>query len=159
MIQFLELPTGWEQCKVASGSYCYILAGPEIEALLLLKYGRQKLCLKVFETPDINDIEHLEIEPIIEKARIQNIFALFGIAPVVYRIVFLSIRRVALVVEYETGAGEPDPYLAHTLVKKFNLRSRNVTSAESNVEKFDFLTTVNWVGDKYVDFGGWYFGQ
>ena len=158
MIKFLELPKGWEQCRVASGSYCYILAGPEIEALLLLEYGRQKLCLKVFDTPDADDIEQLDIDHIIEGARIQNLFALFGIAPVVYRIVFLSNRRVGLVVEYETGAGEPDPYLAHTLVKKFDIRSRNVTTVESGVEKFDFLAPINWVGCKFVDFGGWYFG-
>ena len=158
MIEFLDLPDGWEQYKVASGSYCYVLAGDKIEQLLQETYKRAGLCLKVFDRPNADDIEHLDIEHIIEEARVQNTFSLFGIAPVVYRIVILSIRRVALVVENEQGTDNPDMYLAHLLVKKFNLRSRNITTEKAQIEKFDFLTPANWAGDKFVDFGGWYFG-
>ena len=159
MIKFLQLPDDWEDYKVASGSTCYVLAGGKIETFLFDKFRRTGLCIKVYEHPGKSDIEKLDLSSIITEARIQNIFALFGIAPIVYRLVILSNRRIGLVVEYATNEGEPDIYLVGDLIRKFRLQSSNPISVDDDTKKFDFITGLNWVGDKLIDFGGWHFEQ
>ena len=159
MIKLLTLPDELLQHKLdVPGSYCYILAGSQVETFLFEHYKRRGLCLKVFEKSNWGSTELLDFRPVIEAARIQNIFALFGLAPIVYRVVILArIQRLAQVTEFSTDTGEPDPHLAQRLVKEFKLRSINKTQAGQ--EKWDFFVPGNWVGGHFVDFGGWYFGE
>ena len=151
-----DQPATWVEGRGA-GSSCHIAHGPEIEAILKEEFGRAGLCLKIFHPlgPEENP-EFFEWtgSPIIEAARVQNLFALHDLAPMVYRIVFLNTCCLAQVVEYATGEGKADAHAVQMLIEKYSIGTHNVRDGK---EIFDYRFPCNWVGKWLVDFGGWYF--
>lgn len=151
-----DLPTKWTQGSGA-GSSCCIAGGSEIEAILKKEFGREGLCLKVFRPLALEeDPENFEWtgSPIIEASRVQNLFALHDLAPMVYRIILLNSQRLAQVTEYATGEGKPDAHAVQMLIEKYHIGTHNMRDGQ---EIYDYRFPCNWIGKWLVDFGGWYF--
>ena len=159
MIRVLDIPGELlKDSTVARGSYTSIAHSEEIERLLEKEFGRTGLCLKIYN-PRYIEMDDWKTCKAIEEARIQNLFALFGLAPMVYRVVLLkkgSVTRVfAQVTEYAQGNGEPDYFTVTKLIEMYHLQT--VHRDPSGNVKYDFTAGSNWIGEQFVDFGGWYF--
>jgi len=162
MIHILEIPEKQllEDSVKATGSYSSILYNPGIDTFLKDKFGRAGLCLKIYNDRYTEGMASPDSR-IIEETRIQNIFALYDLAPMVYRIVFIRYGEaqsvyLAQVTEYENNREQPDYYAMSKIIEEYKICTIN--KGPSGKFKYDFTVGCNWVGDKFVDFGGWYFG-
>lgn len=139
-------------------SYCFVVYNESVEALLKEIYGRGQLCLKVFKRP----LGKQRPEgfgwgqvPFPETARVQNLFAWYGLAPRVIDLVMVE-GRVAQVVEFVSGEwkskfAELEGLAGLTTVAtRYGIKAKKVN--------WD-LNERNWVGGKFVDFSGLCFGD
>jgi len=139
-------------------SCCFVAYSPEIEAVLLARYGRQGLCLKVFP-PDkqrkvdtngqprefwrFENVEWTKVS-LAEASEVQNLFALHGIAPRAYDIVWVNGEQAAQVTDFLTDNGrDRQDELWRRLVDQYVIETmRNLDVGERN-----------WIGGKMFDYG------
>lgn len=142
----------------SEASYCFVAYSPEIEAVLGALYGRQGLCLKVFppekqrkvdkqgRSRDVGRLENVEWTkvPLAEASEVQNLFALYGVAPRVYDIVWINGMQAAQVTDWLTDNGrDRQDQLWRELVDQYVIETmRNLDMGEGN-----------WLGDKMFDYG------
>lgn len=161
-------------------SYCFVVYNEMVEALLKEIYGRGGLCLKVFKRP----LGEQRPEgfgwgqvPFPETARVQNLFAWYGLAPRVIDLVMVE-GRVAQVVEFVSGEWESkfaeleaveglttvaEATRLHNIIRATNLEG--LAGLKTVAERYRIkakkvnwdLNERNWVGGKFVDFSGLYF--
>ena len=139
-------------------SYCFVAYSPEIEAVLLARYGRTGLCLKAFppekqrkvdkrgvarEYRRLENVEWTKV-PLAEASEVQNLFALHGIAPRVYDIVWVNEHQAAQVTDWLTDNGrDRQDDLWRRLVSEYVIETmRNLDVGERN-----------WIGDRMFDYG------
>jgi len=135
-------------------SFCFVANSPQLEKGLKTLYGRDGLCLKVFQElgegapPDPEQFFWVRV-PLSETTRVQNLYALYGLAPRVYDIVLINKRRLAQVTDYVLPRGEPDIAQFFKIADHFHIRT---------VTNWD-IGERNWRGRQFVDFSGLYFGD
>ncbi len=147
------------------GKDCYIANSEALERLLYRRFARHGLCLKVFRslTKSERDGENLSSVTwggarLSVATQVQNLFALYGIAPRVYSLAIINGSRIAQVTQYATGEGQPNYAEARRLIKRYRLGIKgklkeDATKAAIRYTRFPF----KWVGGLYVDFGRYYF--
>ena len=123
-------------------------------------YHRDNLALKIFyKHPVLENMEMYELfwggeaKKIIDCSVIQNILAFGGFAPRAYSLVFLTdgdFKYVAQIVEFVEGEkmGETELIARVEAINQF--------ASEHNIF-IENITEINFVGDKFVDFGRSYF--
>lgn len=132
------------------GGVCtYILYSSALERILYDRFGRHHLCLKVFKH-DATDITSFTWHPkrrklLTDCTRVQNLFALRGLAPRVYDIVLVNDRNWAQVTDYVGDAEPIAPSLREADVRREFFVSANIDGNEGN-----------WVNGYMVDFGGYW---
>ncbi len=146
------------------GQDCYIANSEALERLLYRRFARYGLCLKVFRelTKSERDGELSSVTwggaRLSVATQVQNLFALYGIAPRVYSLAIINGKRIAQVTQYAEGDGQPNYAAARKIIKKYRLGIKGKT--RSNPTKAAILYTrlsFKWVGGLYVDFGRYYF--
>ncbi len=129
--------------------------GKFIKESLSELYHRDNLALKIFYNQEyLLSTEMYECfweRGIIETSRIQNILAYYGIAPRVYDLVFLVVGNKKLIAQVTDFISGETPRDLEPLRQKISEISVKHDVFEENVRE------VNFVGDKFVDFGRWYF--
>jgi len=127
------------------GVFTFIARGPEIEALLRERYGRDGLCLKVFKQKRKGSAWDYTWSDkgvnLMQSTMAQNAVARYGLAPRVFDIVDLPDGRIAQVTEYVVDDGVFDKALARRAWKEQGLRA---ITTDPNPH--------NYVGGKMVDF-------
>lgn len=135
-----------------TSSYCYIVRTSEVRKKLLEVYGRSGLCLKIMKDPLGKHTRftfgwgkvHLGRASII-----QNIFARCGIAPRVYDLIEVN-GHAAQVTEFaKKNGGSPNIGKLKILMEEHGILSRKSLDVGNR----------NWVGNKFVDFSGFYFAD
>ncbi len=132
------------------GSCTYILYSSELETLLHERFGRHNLCLKVFKA-SVSDLSTFPWHPkkdhlLTSCAKVQNLFALRGLAPFVYDIVLLNETSWAQVTDYVGGNTRPPTVETGSAVAKAVLKEFYITT------EWD-MNEDNWVNGWFVDFG------
>ncbi|HUV67125.1 MAG TPA: class I SAM-dependent methyltransferase [Sedimentisphaerales bacterium] len=143
--------------KVHEGQNCYIAHNESLASALQTRYARPNLCLKIFRK--MTEDELLEPEQfkwagnrLIEATKIQNLFALAGLAPRVYGLVLLNGERLAQVTDYVTGEGTPDKKGAARMAGTWDITAYELEKSEQDIAHY-LARDSKWVGDKLVDFG------
>jgi len=144
--------------KVWAGNTSHIYASKGLALALREIFGRDNLCLKVNVKHPIKDKSELTSRywgRFYNSAIINNIFAMYGIAPRVYGWVTLNGSSIALVVEHlkkgQTRNGSRARRELIFPVKKI-LRDYPITSASPHGQ-FDWRTK-NFLSGHYVDYSG-----
>jgi hypothetical protein len=144
------------------GSSAYILHSDQIREWLLDQFWARGLCIKVFPRC-LRPEDEWEFVPLLETARVQNLFAAEGWAPWVHAVGQLPSGVVAEVVDWaEVIDGQPpDP---ETLAPFWELVDRHGIGTRSRrwpggPLKWDFLHPMSgghWSGRWLLDWGGKY---
>lgn len=130
-------------------SYCHIAHNSELEAILKEQYGRSGLCLKIFPAKwDKPEDVTWGMVSLRGCTIIQNLFAMHDLAPRIYDLVWINSEQIAQVTNFLKDNGhEPDERKLLALVKDYGIEYlKHVDTAPRN-----------WVGNRYVDFGGMFF--
>lgn len=137
------------------GKNCFLAHTAYLETSLLYKYKRKGLCLKVFTGRVPKDPSRFLWggAPLVETTKVQNIFAWYGLAPRVYDVVLLPTGQLAQVTDWATGKGKPDMHKARKLIDSYRIEAVRKDAKEYVSIPF------KWVGDKFVDFGRFQFGD
>lgn len=131
----------------AVSSYCFVAYGDEIEEILCRRYGREGLCLKVFpaDWDRLEDVTWGRV-PLEETVVIQNLFALHGIAPRVYDVLWLNGKQAAQVTRFlKPESLDRDVGRFQELMAEYGIEY---------VKNYDVLGKHNWIAGKMVDFSG-----
>jgi hypothetical protein len=144
--------------RIHAGSFASVAHNPKLERLLFKHYRREGLCLKIFPKLKGTDPDALlwTGQPLVECGKVQNLFALHNLAPLVLDTVLLNGLHVAQVTEYAEGKGAPDLPLMRALIDQNAIRCEN---RHNGAEQWDLEFDANWRGGWFVDFGGWSFGD
>lgn len=144
--------------RIHAGSFASLAHNAKLGRLLAKRYGREGLCLKIFPKLKGSDAETFMWtgQPITECGKVQNLFALHNLAPLVLDTVLLNGLHVAQVTEYAPGNGAPDLPLMRALIEQNTIRCGNIVNG---AEQWDLEFDANWCGGWFVDFGGWSFGD
>lgn len=134
--------------KKEHGVFSYIVHNPDLTQELKRLYCRDGLCLKVFKKPatTLDEFKWGKENLLVDCTKIQNLFAMEGIAPRVYDIVQVS-NRFAQVTDYVVGDGEWEPQKATELQYRYHLNTR-----------WD-MNKRNHIGKMWVDFQPWSFND
>lgn len=129
--------------KDRNGVFSYIAFSLEIAELLMDKYGKAMLCLKVFKKPaDVLLDEYTWGDRnLVMSTKIQNIFAWHGFSPRVYDIVRLPTNQYAQVTDYLTGEFGGNIYDYKGVMASYGIRAT-----------WD-MNKKNWIDGQLVDFG------
>lgn len=144
--------------RIHAGSFASVAHNPKLGRLLFKHYRREGLCLKIFPKLKGGAPEAMlwTGRPVAECGKVQNLFALHNLAPLVLDTVLLNGIHVAQVTEYAEGKGAPDLPLMRALIEQNTIRCENRHNGE---EQWDLEFDANWCGGWFVDFGGWSFGD
>lgn len=137
------------------GQNAYIAKSPDLEAVLQEVFKRPRLCLKLFKKlPPETTPEQFEWSgtTLIEATKVQNLFAMHGLARRVYAIVMVNGERLAQVTRYADGKGDPDVNLAKKLARKYRIGAKRRRDVGGYIER-----QTKWIGRHMIDFGGFYF--
>jgi hypothetical protein len=144
--------------RIHAGSFASVAYSQGLDTYLAKRYGRPGLCLKIF--PKLKggapDAFLWTGKPVAECTRVQNLFALHNLAPLVLDTVLLNGLHVAQVTEYADSKGAPDLPLMRALIEQNTIRCEN---RHNDREQWDLEFDANWRGGWFVDFGGWSFGD
>ena len=142
--------------RVHAGSFASLARNDGLETLLYERYARRGLCLKIFPKLKGADPEAFLWAGVLvaDCGRVQNLFALHNLAPLVLDTVLLNGLHVAQVTEYATGEGAADVPLMRAVIAQNNIRCRN---RHNGAEQWDLEFDANWRGRWFIDFGGWWF--
>lgn len=151
-----------EATLFGNGTSTWVLYGDELSDRLYRLFGAKGLCLKTFFYTAAHPLDTLwEGVPVWETAVVQNLFAENGLAPRVYGFVYTQQGLLAEAVEFADG----EKGLAEELLEKFlditetyGIRSR-CRAKPGGALKWDAFhghAASNWLGGKFVDFGGKY---
>jgi len=89
---------------------------------------------------------------LIEATKVQNLFAIHGLARRVYALLLVNGERLAQVTEYADGKGDPDVNLAKKLARKYRIGAKRRRNVGAYIER-----QAKWIGRHMIDFGGLYF--
>lgn len=134
-------------------SYCFIARSEKLQEFLAGEFGREGLCLKVFNRELELPYEGIEDfvwgrANLVEATKIQNLFALHGLSPRVYELVFLNGGRPGQVTDYLSGReGEWHAHKVRELSERYGVGTK----------KWQDFGPRNWVGGKFVDFSEFFF--
>ena len=150
----IELSARELRGRRANGRTAFVLWGPLIQEQLLRDYGREGLCLKVWKRQLVGSLEEAYWGHggsggglIVECAQIQNIAAMYDLAPRVYDVVRVQFNgevHAGQVVEY---ASEKKPAKGAPLPTLDPLREKLTL----NTWDGDFRR-ANWRGGRLIDF-------
>jgi len=143
------------------GNNTWIANTQTIRGILEGEYGRPKLCLKVFDKLEENqEPETFEWSgvPLIGATKVQNVFAMRGLAPRVYGIVLLNNERLAQVTDFAVEEGTPNIKQAARVAKKFGISAYQLTKSERDMAHY-IARSGKWRGKWLVDFGRFYFAN
>jgi len=159
----LSSAKGWATRNGWQGQNAWVAKTTTIMNLLYQKYGRRNLCLKVFRP--LNEMERENTGAFCwsgvtlhEATRVQNLFAMRGLAPRVYGIVLLNDRQLAQVTDFANGKGKPDKERAAQVAEKFHISAFDLQSSERDIAQY-LARHPKWVGRWLVDFGRLYFAK
>ena len=139
------------------GQEAWVARTRTVRDLLRNTFLRDDLCLKVFAAPGADQKEQLWGGTTIGDAtRIQNLFAIHGLAPRVFGVGTLNEEFPVQVVEYAKGAGKPDISRAEKVAAKYHISVRDLLHSE-RTRKAYLARPEKWVGGKLVDFGRFFF--
>ena len=131
------------------GSCSYILYSDELCNLLHRRFGRHNLCLKVFKSEATDITSHTwhprKSQLLLDCTKIQNLFALRGLAPFVYDIALVNDHNWAQVTDYVRGVPPPTSSASYVDVRK-----------EFSITVNWDMNEKNWVDGWLVDFGSFY---
>jgi len=124
-----------------------------LEALFL----RPGLCLKVFAPREDWDVGHPGSylwagTPLGVATRIQNLFALHGLAPRVYGLATVNGGYAAQIVDYALDVGKADPGKAEKVAERYHIGIRDLVHSEATCKAY-LARPEEWVGGQLVDFG------
>lgn len=141
-----------------AGSFASVAHNDGLGALLRKRYGRDGLCLKIF--PKLKGTMPDELQwggvTVYECSRVQNLFALHNLAPMVVDLVVVNGMHLAQVTEWADGEGAPDFPVLRSLIHTHNIRC---TKQTKDRDEFDIDCDANWRGRWMVDWCGCYFGD
>lgn len=140
------------ETKKAQGRFVWIVYNKHLDKRLKKLYGRSGLCLKVLREEESNIWEVTKLNDV---TRLQNIAAFYGLAPRVYDVVKVG-NHLAQVTDFLQSPNEPSLEAISRLigfVNKFDIGTKKL-SRPRGVRKYDIAAAKNWVGDKFVDWGG-----
>ncbi len=140
--------------KRDKGQNCYIAKNPALARVLEQEFGRLNLCLKVFKKLAPNQSPESfrwSGVTLIEATKVQNLFAMHGLARRVYAIVLVNGERLAQVTRYADGKGGPDVKLAKKLARKYRIGAKRRCNVGAYIER-----QAKWIGRHMIDFGGFY---
>jgi len=147
------------------GKDCYIAHNPELTEVLKEQFGREGLCLKIFHPLAARQKTHPEgfkwgRTLLTETAKVQNHFAIRGLAPRVYAVVLLHDQsegdRLAEVTDYAVGDGKPDVDKAKRIAKKYEIGLAGYEDKLAKAQDY-FDYDFKWVGKWFVDWGRFHF--
>lgn len=151
----LALPPGAvEAAGTRAGRFCGIYCGEAVEHALRSIYGRDGLCLKV-----LRECETWEGQSLEDVTRVQNIGAIYGVAPRVYDVVRLADGRPAQVTDWARIGGEPSLEALNRFVQVLLRQGIKTTKRihPGGLPKWDIVISVcNWSYDLFLDWGGYY---
>jgi len=142
------------------GLDCFLAHSDELEEVLLEKYARPRLCLKVFKPLGPRQIK----DPgafkwggalLTDCTKVQNILAMYRLSPWVYDVVLLNDERLAQVCDYADGGGQPEIKQAQKIVKKYRLGCAGYKDKGAAALRYVAME-FKWVGNKFVDLGRFY---
>jgi hypothetical protein len=145
-----------KQNTIAMGRFIKIVYGPAIDRLLERQYGRSGLCFKVLRQKVAED-KVWEVTSFEDVAKLQNLGAIHGIAPRIYDIVNVN-GRLAQVTDYLQSSEEPSLDAIGRLIgflKGLDVGTKKLTGPGGK-PKYDLAAAKNWIGNKFVDWGGYY---
>lgn len=128
-----------------------------LEALLL----RPGLCLKVFAPREDWDTGHPGSylwagTPLGVATRIQNMFALHGLAPRVYGLATVNGEYAAQIVDYAQDVGKADVSKAEKVAERYHIGIKDLEHSEATRKAY-LARPEKWVGSQLVDFGRFMF--
>ena len=137
-----------------SGRFCDVYYDEQVEEALRASYGRDHLCLKV-----LREFDTWEGQSIRAVTIVQNIGAIYGVAPRIYDVVQLADGRMAQITDYTRMPGEPAPRDVRRLVEMImdlNIGTTKLVRIDGRY-KWDIVSgVVNWSAEKFLDWGGYY---
>ena len=137
------------------GNESWIAQSIAITATLARLYGRKGLCLKVFPKADLDNPQWGGVR-LNESTKVQNMFAIHGVAPRVYGIAVVNDAHVAQVTDYVKPQGEADITKAVKVARKFQITAKDLRQSEPNIGAY-VARSPKWRGKWLVDFGRMYF--
>jgi hypothetical protein len=159
MIDPLTVPGALLERVNHGGSFASVAHNAGLEALLRKRYGRDGLCLKIFPKLKGMDPEALEWGgiPVRECSRVQNLFALHNLAPLVVDLALVNGLHLAQATEWACDhGGAPDLPLLHSLIDRTRVRC---TKQQKDRDEFDLDYDANWCGGWMIDWCGTYFAD
>ena len=137
------------------GQEAWIGQSIAITATLARLYGRKGLCLKVFEQADLENPQWGGVR-MAEATKVQNMFAIHGVAPRVYGIAVVNDTHAAQVTNYVKTGGEADFAKATKIARKFGITAKDLHNSEATIGAY-VSRSPKWRGKWLVDFGRMYF--
>lgn len=125
-----------------------------ISNLLHTMYGRWGLCLKVFPEGQSN----WSGVPLTEATKVQNLFAMRGLAPRVYAILSVNEKYLAQVTDFVYDLGRPDKKKAARIAEKFHISAFELEKSEKDIGHY-LSRDPKWLGSQLVDFGRLFFAK
>ena len=138
------------------GRFCRMIKNDALQAHLQAHYGRPGLCLKVNKQ---SDDEAWEWSNPYELAMLQNIGAIHGVAPRVYDVFELRKGQQAMVMDWARDQVYPSFEGVLRLLKlidRYYIGTHKVAHTHNRKPKWDIVPSVNWAGDWFLDWGGFY---
>ncbi len=153
MITRLQIPEEYLRVS-AHGKEAEFVRTPEVAAVLKDHYGRDGLCLKMFNRRDAT-WGGVFIE---DATKVQNVFSWYGLAPRVYGVAQLNPRETALgcyaqFVDFADGTGKPRIAKAQQIAAKYKLAVK-----DGDINK-QLAESHRWIGGQIVDFGRFHFAD
>ena len=137
------------------GSCTRMIHNEALSELLAHRYGRDGLCLKALREPG----NMWEGTLLYDVSRVQNIGAIYGVAPRVYDIVSMPDGALAQVTDWSPVNGEPSPAAIEQLmriIRECEIGTKKIVNVNGE-PKWDIVTSIcNWAGDLFLDWGGYY---
>ena len=139
------------------GKEAWIARSLPITATLARLYGRKGLCLKVFPTADLENPKWGGVR-LAESTKVQNMFAIHGVAPRVYGLAVINDQYAAQVTDYAKMSGEADRDKAAKIALKFGITAKDLRQSEPGIGAY-VSRAPKWRGKWLVDFGRMYFSD